>query len=73
MSRKTKDAGSERIAQRRREVELRLGALRSAIADETGHAPGGRGILAALLAGAVGVALALRGKTRKEQRLMSDD
>lgn len=69
MSRKKTDRRSERIAEGRLEVERRLGALRSAIADETGHAPTGRGILTGLLAGAVGVALAQRGRTRKERGL----
>lgn len=68
MSKDKHEAGRERIDERRREVETRLRALRAAIADETGHAPNRRGALTFLVALTVGLALALRGKTRRLER-----
>lgn len=68
MSKDKLEAGKERIRERRREVETRLGAVRAAMADETGHAPHSRGILTLLVFATVGLALALRGKTRRLQR-----
>lgn len=50
----------ERIAERRRRVEDRLAAVRSALASEAGRAPQGRGWLVAVVAGAAGLALAMR-------------
>jgi len=69
MSKKRLREGEERIERRRREVEDRLHAVRSAIADETGHTPRGRGLLTALIAGTVGLSIALRGRARKQGRL----
>lgn len=68
MSKDTMEAGKERIRERRREVETRLGAVRAAMADETGHAPSSRGTLTFLVFVTVGVALALRGRTRRLER-----
>lgn len=68
MSRKKRQAGLERIAERRRVVEDRLAAVRASMADELGRAPSGRGMLVALVAGTVGLALALRGRTLQERR-----
>lgn len=53
------------VAERRREVEQRLERLRTAIASEVGFAPRRRGWLLAMVAGAAGVALALRRKRKK--------
>jgi hypothetical protein len=50
----------ERIAERRRRVEDRLAAVRAALASEAGRAPQGRGWLIAVVAGAAGLALAMR-------------
>ncbi len=69
MSQDRREEGRERIARRRREVEGRLAAVRSAIADETGRAPSSRGLLTLLIAGTLGLALALRGRARKEGKL----
>lgn len=57
---KREDESVERIAERRRLVENRLAAVRAALASETGRAPRGRGWLVAVVAGAAGLALALR-------------
>ena len=69
MSKDRLQQGHQRIDERRREVEARLGAVRAAIADETGRAPSSRGLLTLLIAGTVGLALALRGRARKEGKL----
>jgi hypothetical protein len=69
VSKKKPHPGLERIAERRRQVEERLSSLRGALADETGHAPRSRGLTMLLFAATVGLALALRGKARKEGRL----
>lgn len=53
------------VADRRREVEHRLGRIRAAIASEVGVAPRRRGWLLALLAAAGGVALAIAVKSRR--------
>jgi len=71
VKKKKPQPGLERIAERRRQVEERLGSLRSALADETGHAPRSRGLTLLLLAATAGLAIALRGKARKEGRLGS--
>jgi hypothetical protein len=57
---KHEDESVERVAEARRRVEDRLAALRAALASETGRAPRGRGWLVAMVAGAVGMALAMR-------------
>ena len=69
MSKDTLQEGRERIEHRRREVEAHLDAVRSAMADETGHAPTSRGLLTALIAGTVGLAIALRNRARKQAKL----
>jgi hypothetical protein len=48
------------VVERRREVEERLERLRTALASEVGFAPRRRGWLLALVAGAAGIAVALR-------------
>lgn len=53
------------VAERRREVEERLARLRTAFASEVGIAPRRRGWLLAILAGAAGVALAMRRQRRR--------
>jgi len=73
MSKKRLQEGEERIGRRRRAVEERLHTVRSAIADETGHAPRGRGLLTALIAATVGLSIALRGRARKQGRLPAGD
>ena len=55
-----------RIAERRRQVEERLAAVRGALAGETGRAPGRPGLLIAMVAGAVGLALAMRRRANRE-------
>ncbi len=49
-----------RVEESRREVELRLDQLRRALRSEVGRSPSRRPWLLALLAGAVGVAVALK-------------
>lgn len=71
--RKKLRAAEERVAENRRRVEERLAGVRSALADETGRAPHGKGLLKLLLAGTVGLALALRGKTLRERREGGED
>lgn len=56
-----------RIAERRRQVEERLAAVRGALAGETGRAPGRPGLLIALVAGAVGLAVATRRREAKRE------
>lgn len=58
-----------RLGERRRDVERRLQALRDALDDEVGHAPRGRGATLLLLAACCGLALAQRGKARREGKL----
>lgn len=66
--RKKLAAADERVADHRRRVEERLSGLRSALADETGRAPHGKGVLKLVVAATVGLALALRGRTLEERR-----
>lgn len=66
MSKRAEEEALARIAERRRRVEERLAALRGALAGETGRAPARPGLLIALVAGAVGLALALRRRNRPE-------
>ncbi len=61
-------AAEQRLEEARRDVELRLGDLRSAIEDEFGFLPRKKQWLVAVLAGAAGLAFALRRK-RKRRRL----
>jgi hypothetical protein len=70
---KREDEGVERIAESRRRVEERLAALRAALASETGRAPQGRGWLVAVVAGAAGLALAMRRKAVRELPPPADD
>lgn len=64
MSGSRRDEGRAAVEARRREVEDRLGALRAAIADETGFAPRRKGILTGLIAATVGLAIARRRRPR---------
>jgi hypothetical protein len=54
-----------RIEESRREVELRLSQLRGALRSEFGRAPKRRAWLLGLLAGAAGVAVAVRLRSRR--------
>lgn len=63
---KHEDESVERVAEARRRVEDRLAALRAALASETGRAPRGRGWLVAVVAGAVGMALAMRRRAGRD-------
>jgi len=67
MSRDREDRGRAEVAARRREVEDRLGALRAAMADEAGFAPRRKGVLTALLAAAVGLAVALKRRAKRAE------
>lgn len=60
MSKRAEEEGLARIAERRRRVEERLAAVRGALAGETGRAPVRPGLVIAMVAGAVGLALAMR-------------
>ena len=55
----------EAVVERRREVEERLAEVRAAIGREMGVAPAARYTLLALVAGAVGLALAVKRRKRK--------
>ena len=61
------------VEARRREVEDRLGALRAAMASETGFAPRRKGVLAALIAATVGLAIALRRRAKREDETGDPD
>jgi len=63
----TLHAADRRLEEARREVELRLGELREAVEEELGFLPRRRYWLVAAIAGAAGLALALR-RTRKRRR-----
>lgn len=67
-----RDAGRAAVEARRREVEDRLGALRAAIADETGYSPRRKGILTALIAATVGLAVARRRRSRAADERSED-
>jgi hypothetical protein len=60
-------AADQRLEEARRDVELRLGELRTAIEDELGWVPRRKQWLVAVLAGAAGLALALRRRKRKRR------
>ncbi|HUO86982.1 MAG TPA: hypothetical protein VM617_06295 [Thermoanaerobaculia bacterium] len=64
---KRREDGLEKVIERRRVVEDRLAALRAALASETGRAPRGRGWLVAVVAAAVGLALATRHRSAAER------
>lgn len=70
--RKKIDAANQRVADHRRRVEDHLSGVRSALADETGRAPKSKGILKLVVAAAVGLAVALRGRTIEERRRLGD-
>ena len=61
-------AADQRLEEARRDVELRLGDLRSAIEEELGFLPGRKYWLVAAVAGAAGMAFALR-RRKKKRRL----
>jgi hypothetical protein len=70
MSRNRKlERGLQKIAEHRRDVERRLYSLRGSLEAEIGHAPRGRRMTLLLFAATCGLALALRGKARREGRL----
>jgi hypothetical protein len=54
-----------RLEESRRDAEARLAQLRGAMSSELGFAPSRKAWLVALLAGAAGVALALRRRGRR--------
>ena len=66
MSKRREEESLERIAAERRRVEERLTAVRTALAGETGRAPRGRGWLVAVVAGAAGLALAMRRRASRQ-------
>lgn len=66
MSKRAEEEALARVAERRRQVEERLAAVRGALAGETGRAPVRPGLLIAMVAGAVGLALALRRRAQGE-------
>lgn len=66
MSREEREP-DDTVAESRREVETRLAELRASIGREVGVAPKARYTLLALVAGAVGVALAVKRKRRKKR------
>lgn len=57
----------EAVVERRREVEERLAELRASIGREVGAAPAAKYTLLGLVAGAVGLALAVKRKKRKRR------
>jgi hypothetical protein len=57
----------EAVVERRREVEERLAEVRAAIGREVGVAPAARYTLLALVAGAVGLSLAVKRRKRKKR------
>lgn len=58
----------EAVVERRREVEERLAEVRAAIGREVGAAPAAKYTLLALVAGAVGLALAVKRKKSKKRK-----
>lgn len=64
---KRENESVERVAERRRLVEDRLAAVRAALASEAGRAPQGRGWLVAVVAGAAGLALAMRRRSAERE------
>lgn len=68
MSRDARDDAAAAVTESRREVEDRVAELRTAIGRETGVLPRAKYTLVALVAGAVGVALAARRRKKKRRR-----
>lgn len=68
MSRDDRDDAAAAVTESRREVEDRVAELRTAIGRETGVLPRAKYTLVALVAGAVGVALAARRRKKKRRR-----
>ena len=68
MSRDEREDEAAAVAESRREVEGRVAELRTAIGRETGLLPRAKYTLVALVAGAVGVALAARRRKKKRRR-----
>lgn len=68
MSRDERDEAAAAVTESRREVEDRVAELRTAIGRETGVLPRAKYTLVALVAGAVGVALAARRRKKKRRR-----
>ena len=62
-------AAERRLEEARRDLELRLGELRTAVESELGFVPRHKYLLIGLLAGAGGLAVALRRTRRKKKRL----
>lgn len=58
-----------RLEEARRDLELRLGELRTSVESELGFVPRHKYLLVGLLAGAGGLAVALRRTRRKKKRL----
>lgn len=58
-----------RLEEARRDLELRLGELRGSVESELGFVPRHKYLLVGLLAGAGGLAVALRRTRRKKKRL----
>ncbi|HEX9668610.1 MAG TPA: hypothetical protein VGC93_03920 [Thermoanaerobaculia bacterium] len=62
-------AAERRLEEARRDLELRLGELRTSVESELGFVPRHKYLLIGLLAGAGGLAVALRRTRRKKKRL----
>jgi hypothetical protein len=58
----------ETVAESRREVETRLAEVKASIGRELGMVPKARYTLLAVVAGAVGLTLAVKRKRRKKRR-----
>lgn len=58
----------ETVAESRREVETRLAEVKASISRELGMVPKARYTLLAVVAGAVGLTLAVKRKRRKKRR-----
>lgn len=64
----TPEETRSRLERTRRDAELRLNQVRTALATEIGIVPRKKTILLALAAGAVGFALAVRGGRRRKRQ-----
>lgn len=67
MSRPERDA-DDAVAESRREVETRLAEVKASIGRELGVAPKARYTVLAVVAGAVGLALAVKKRRKKKRR-----
>ncbi len=68
MSHDEREDAAAAVTESRRDVEGRVAELRTAIGRETGVVPKAKYTLVALVAGAVGVALATKRRKKKRRR-----